>query len=86
MSLGSIMHEILSLYRLEVQELKLEESAQTVAELTERLKQYEDDLERKESVSMYSLRSPLPHSPTHPHPHPPKNAYYSTETNAQQVP
>ena len=43
------------LYRLEVQELKLEESAQTVAELTERLKQYEDDLERKESVSMCSL-------------------------------
>ena len=29
----------------------MEESAQTIAELTERLKQYEADLERKESVS-----------------------------------
>ena len=36
---------------MEIQELKLEESAQTIAELTERLKQYEADLERKESVS-----------------------------------
>ena len=36
---------------MEIQELKLEESAQTIAELTERLKQYETDLERKESVS-----------------------------------
>ena len=43
------------LYRLEIQELKLEESAQTVVELTERLRQYEDDLERKESVSVCSL-------------------------------
>jgi hypothetical protein len=36
---------------VEIQELKLEESGQTIAELTERLQQYEADLERKESVS-----------------------------------
>ena len=40
---------------MEIQELKLEESGQTIAELTERLKQYEADLERKESVSQYAL-------------------------------
>ena len=41
--------------RVEIQELKLEESGQTIAELTERLKQYEADLERKESVSQYTF-------------------------------
>ena len=41
--------------RVEIQELKLEESGQTIAELTERLKQYEADLERKESVSQYAF-------------------------------
>lgn len=43
--------------RLEIQELKLEENAQTVAELTERLKQYEEDLERKDSVSLTQARA-----------------------------
>ena len=43
--------------RVEIQELKLEESAQTIAELTERLKQYEADLERKESVGHFSYDS-----------------------------
>lgn len=38
---------------MEIQELKLDESAQKVAELTERLKQYEADLEKKDSVSIY---------------------------------
>ena len=36
--------------RVEIQELKLEESAQMIAELTERLKQYEVDIERMENV------------------------------------
>ena len=45
-------------HRVEIQDLKLEESAQMVAELTERLKQYEDDLEAKENVSSttYTIR------------------------------
>ena len=42
--------------RVEIQDLKLEESAQSIAELTERLKQYEEDLEAKENVSISKVR------------------------------